>query len=175
MVFWVSHSVDYCIKIKYNNFPFSHVVVEVSCVSPQPCSQGPLLMSPGVRETKEKLERTLGTRLIQSSGHIIYMYGHFPFNKNSSLKFQKFHGPNGTYIPVAQNWPKPLCDCYCTCKQDTEERHWVQPSRWSQKFWSDRTKMVRSIWFLTKISRILGWMESTYVSDRDHLFYYSFY
>lgn len=71
MVFWVSHSVDYCIKIKYNNFPSSHVVVEVSCISPQPCSQGPLLMSPGVRETKEKLERTLGTRLIQSSGHII--------------------------------------------------------------------------------------------------------
>ena len=103
MVFWISHSVDYCIKIKYNNFPSSHVVVEVSCISPQPCSQGPLLMSPGVRETKEKLERTLGTRLIQSSGHIIYMYGHFPFNKNSSLKFQKFHGPNGTYIPVAQN------------------------------------------------------------------------
>ena len=53
MVFWVSHSVDYCIKIKYNNFPSSHVVVEVSCISPQPCSQGPLLMSPGVRETKE--------------------------------------------------------------------------------------------------------------------------
>ena len=105
MVFWVSHSLDYCIKIKYNNFPSSHVVVEVSCISPQPCSQGPLLMSPGVRETKEKLERTLGTRLIQSSGHIIYMYGHFPFNKNSSLKFQKFHGPNGTYIPVAQTDP----------------------------------------------------------------------
>ena len=103
MVFWVSHSVDYCIKIKYNNFPSCHVVAEVSFVSPQSCSQGPLLMSPGVRETGDKLERTLGTWLTQNSGHIVYMYGHFPFDKNSSPKFQKFHVPNKTYIPVAQN------------------------------------------------------------------------
>ena len=46
-----SHSLNYCIKMKYNNFPSSRVVVEVSFGSPQPCSQGPLLMSPGVRET----------------------------------------------------------------------------------------------------------------------------
>ena len=94
MVFWVSHSVDYCIKIKYNNFPSSHVVVEVSCISPQPCSQGPLLMSPGVRETKEKLERTLGTRLIQSSGHIIYMYmGTFHSTKIPVWNFRNSTGP----------------------------------------------------------------------------------
>ena len=32
--------------------------------------------------------------------------------------------------------------------------------KWSQILWSDRTEMVRSIWFLTEISGILGWMES---------------
>ena len=63
MVFWVSHSVDYCIKIKYNNFPSCHEEVEVSFVSPQSCSQGPLLMSPGVRETEDKLERMPGNKV----------------------------------------------------------------------------------------------------------------
>ena len=32
MVFWVSHSVNNCIQIKYNNFLSSHVVVKVSFV-----------------------------------------------------------------------------------------------------------------------------------------------
>ena len=62
-----------CIKLKYNNFPSSHVVVEDSFVGPQPCSQGPLLMSPGVRESGDKLERTLGMWLVQNSGHIVYV------------------------------------------------------------------------------------------------------
>ena len=67
---------------------------------------------------------------------------------------------------------------YCSCKQDMKERYWgqqfcqmerdisVRPTevtrpvkvdhleRWSQM---DRIEMVRSIWFLTEISGILGW------------------
>ena len=73
---------------------------------------------------------------------------------------------------------------YCFCTQDSKERSWGQqfcqtegnisvgPTEmirlvkvdhlqcWSQIFRSDRTEMVRSIWFLNKISGILGWMES---------------
>ena len=73
---------------------------------------------------------------------------------------------------------------YCSCKQDSKERYWgqqfcqiereisVQPTvmtrpvkvdhlqRWCQTFRSDRTEMVCSIWFLTEISGILGWVES---------------
>ena len=73
---------------------------------------------------------------------------------------------------------------YCACKQDAKRRYWgqqfcqierdisVRPTkmtrpvkedhlqRWSQIFRSNRTEMVRSIWFLTEISGILGWMDS---------------
>ena len=34
------------------------------------------------------------------------------------------------------------------------------PSKMSQIFWSNRSEMVRSIWFPTEISGILGWIES---------------
>ena len=50
-----------------------------------------------------KLRRT-DTKLLRSNlserqqGHLFHItnYGRFPFNKNSALKFQKFHVPNGT-------------------------------------------------------------------------------
>ena len=53
--------------------------------------------------------------------------GRLPFNKNSGLKFLKFHVPNERYIPVAQTRPKPpRVFGYCSCKQDTKERYWGQ-------------------------------------------------
>ena len=79
---------------------------------------------------------------------------------------------------------------YCSCKQDAKEQYWATSVqywansvfKWKGTFWSDRQKssdrskwtvfkgcpkysgrterMVRSIWFLTEISGIWGWMES---------------
>ena len=73
---------------------------------------------------------------------------------------------------------------YCSCKQNSKELYWgqqfcqmerdisVRPTemtrpvkvdhliRWSQIFRSDRTEMVLSVWFLTKNSGILSWVES---------------
>ena len=86
----------------------------------------------------------------------------------------RLHGPDPSHCAFG----------YCSCKQNSKERYWgqqlrqmerdnsVRPTemrrsvkvdhlqRKSQIFRSDRTEMVCSIWFLTEISGILGWMES---------------
>ena len=55
--------------------------------------------------------------------------GHFPFNKNSGLKFLIFHMPNGTVQCTFQlHRPNPshCVFAYCSCKQDTKEQFWGQ-------------------------------------------------
>jgi len=103
----------------------------------------------------------------------------------SGLKFGKFSVPNGTVhsgctdptratarlVIVLVSWmPKNGTgdNKFFQMKRDiavrpTEKSGRVKVDhllRWSQIFRSDRTEMVRSIWFLTEISGILGWMES---------------
>ena len=53
-----------------------------------------------------------------------------PFNKNSCLKFWKFHTPNGTvHSSCTDLKPKPLCVWVGTCKQDTDEQEQGQQLR----------------------------------------------
>ena len=54
--------------------------------------------------------------------------GRFPFNKNSGLKFRKFHVPNGTVHSCCTDTPDASHRAfdYCSCKQDTKERFWGQ-------------------------------------------------
>ena len=56
------------------------------------------------------------------------MQGGFAFNKNSGIKFRKFHSPKymERYIPVAQTDPSRRAFGYCSCKLDTKERYWGQ-------------------------------------------------
>ena len=108
----------------------------------------------------------------------------FLFNKNSGLKFRKFHVPNGWYIPVAQTrlrvWFLFLYAGYKRAVQRTtilsnEKGHFGpsdQPTEmtrpvkvdhlqsWSWIFRSDQTEMVRSIWCTNGNFRNFGLMES---------------
>ena len=56
--------------------------------------------------------------------------GRFPFNKNSGLKFRKFHVPNGTVqsctFQLHRPNPSHCMFAHCSCKQDTKERFWGQ-------------------------------------------------
>ena len=56
--------------------------------------------------------------------------GRFPFNKNSGLKFRKFHVPNGTVQLCAFQLHRPdpshCMFAHCSCKQDTKEWFWGQ-------------------------------------------------
>ena len=102
----------------------------------------------------------------------------FPFNKNYSLTFRKFHMPqwNGTFRLPRPN-PSHRAFAYCSCKQDIKEWYWgqqfgemerdisVRPTKitgpvkvdhlqsWSCIFWSDQTEMVHSIWCTNQIFR----------------------
>ena len=52
----------------------------------------------------------------------------FPFNKNSGLKFQKFHVPNAWKSTFRLHRPdlSHHAFSYCSCKQDTKEQYWEQ-------------------------------------------------
>ena len=56
--------------------------------------------------------------------------GRFPFNKNSGLKFRKFHVPNGTVqlctFQLHRPDPSHCMFAHCSCKQDTKEWFWGQ-------------------------------------------------
>ena len=91
----------------------------------------------------------------------------------SGLKFGKFSVPNGTVHsgctdPTRTTARFVICSWKLDAKEGSWRQHFCQMKRdisdhllrWSRIFRSDRTEMVRSIWFLTEISGILGWMES---------------
>ena len=101
--------------------------------------------------------------------------GRFPFSKNYGLKFRKFHVPSGTVhsgctdpnqgtarlvIVLVSRIQKSGTGDNNSVKSDRNHRIGDHLLRCSQIFRSDRTETVRSIWFLTEISGILGWMES---------------
>ena len=98
--------------------------------------------------------------------------GRFPFNKNSGLKFLKFHVPNGAVHSGCTDTPDASHRAFgcCSCKLDTKKRFWgqhfcrmerdisVRPTEmtrpvkedhlqsWSWIYPSDQTEMIRSIW-----------------------------
>ena len=108
--------------------------------------------------------------------------GRFPFNKNSGLKFRKFHLPNGTVHSGCTDTPYASHRAfgYCSCKLDTKKRFWgqhfcrmerdisVRPTemtrpvkedhlqRWSWIYPSDQTEMIRSIWCTNRNFRNFG-------------------
>ena len=96
------------------------------------------------------------------------------FNENSSSKFRKFHVPNemvhsGCTDPTQATARLVIVLVSRMQKSGTRNNNFVKRKgtfgptdlqRWSQIFRSDRTEMACSIWFLTKISGILGRMES---------------
>ena len=100
----------------------------------------------------------------------------FLFNKNSGLKFWKFHSLNGIIQSAELIWPKPLNVWHRMQKSSTGDNNFVKMERGNemtrlvkvdhlqrglQLFWSDRTWMVCSIWSPREISIILSWMENT--------------
>ena len=85
--------------------------------------------------------------------------GCFPFNKSSGLKFQTFHVPNATTRPdptrpdPTQATARLVIILVSRIQKSVTEDNNFAPN---QIFLSDRNEKVRSIWFLTKTSKILG-------------------
>ena len=117
-----------------------------------------------------------------------FWHGHkgpFPFNKNSSLKFQKFHVPNGTVhsgctdqtqatthlviVLVSRIQKNGTGDNNFVKWKGTFQYNWLKLPDWSKRTpfkaglkYSGWTKPKWSVPFdvPTKMSGILGWMES---------------
>ena len=101
----------------------------------------------------------------------------FLFNKNSGLKFWKFHSLNGIIQSAELIWPKPLNVWHRMQKSSTGDNNfvkwkgamkWPDWSKWTifkgGCNYSGRTEhkiMVCSIWSSREISIILSWMENT--------------
>ena len=128
----------------------------------------------------------IGQKIVSSANKKLGIQGRLPFNKNSGLKFRKFHVPNGTVhsgcTDPTQTSPRlGIVRVSRIQKSGTGDNNfvkwkgtfrsnqpkWADRSKWTTFkggpiiFRSNRTETVRSIWFQTKISGILGWMEST--------------
>jgi len=100
--------------------------------------------------------------------------GRFPFNKNFGLKFRKFHLSNGTVHSGCTDSTKAIARLVFVLisrmqKSGTGGNNFGKwkgtfrsdrPSTVVHNCRSDRTERVRSVWFSTEISGILGWMES---------------
>ena len=111
---------------------------------------------------------------------------HFPFNANSGLKFRKVHVSNGKVHSGCTDPTQATALLVIVLvrriqKSGTGDNNfvkWKGTFRSNQPKWEDRSKWttfkggpiilrsnrtetVRSIWFQTEISGILGWMEST--------------
>lgn len=90
---------------------------------------------------------------------------------------------NGT-LRLHRPDPSHRVFCYCSCKQDAEERfsgqqfcqmerdelmNWLDQLKWTtfkdglKYFRSDWTEKVHSTWFLTEIYRYLSWIENSQV------------
>ena len=114
---------------------------------------------------------------LRSTQILVQRLGRFPFNKNSGVKFWKFHVPSGTVHSGCTDQTQATTHLVIVV---VSRMYWRQQfsqmekdissgptgmigcfevvhlQSWSQILRSDRTKMVHYIGFLTKISGILG-------------------
>ena len=123
---------------------------------------------------------------LRSTQILVQSLGRFPFNKNSGVKFWKFHVPNGMVhsgcthqtqatthlVIVLVSRMQKNCTGHSNFPKwkrtfPPDQLEWLSRSKWSPfkagPKYSGQTEpkwSITLIWFLTKISRISGWMES---------------